>query len=181
MQNQPTTETYQVRKANPSDLKGLIQLRLKLHKNYPDSWLQTYEEVALRPSSYWDSWFSRYMYDPRNILFVAVNPEGLVVGMVAGLRSEFQRARHVATVIGLGVVPEAKGKGVGKELMKRLIEWAQGEPEVCRLDLEVFSDVPAVEFYKKMGFKIEGTREKFAKRSDGRFQAAHDMVLFIKN
>ncbi len=68
---------------------------------------------------------------------------------------EFQRAAAPKEIrwrlLYVGVVPEARGKGIATKLIKQLFERAEGLP----VQLEVEADNPAVRLYKKLGFEVE--------------------------
>ncbi len=51
----------------------------------------------------------------------------------------------------VGVVPEARGRGVATRLIERLFERTEGLP----VQLEVEANNPAVRLYKKLGFEVE--------------------------
>lgn len=69
-------------------------------------------------------------------------------------------------VLGIGILAEHRGKGIGKELLRKSIEKAvAGGLE--KIELEVYaSNVRAVSLYKNFGFKIEGTRKNGKKFQD---------------
>jgi L-phenylalanine/L-methionine N-acetyltransferase len=101
--------------------------------------------------------------------------EGDVVGML-GLHTQLQTPRRAhAASIGMAVRDDWQGKGIGTALMKAALELADQWLNLSRLELNVFTDnEPAVRFYQKFGFEIEGTLRQFAFR-DGRFVDAYTM------
>ena len=77
-------------------------------------------------------------------------------------------ALHVGS-LGMGMVQEWRGKGLGAELLERVIRdaWAHG---FKRLELEVYDDnKPAIHLYKKHGYVLEG-RKKYARYIDEVYQ-----------
>lgn len=75
------------------------------------------------------------------------------------------RRRH-AMSLGMAVVPEAQGRGVGKALMAALIDYADNWGQVLRLELGVYADNErAIGLYKRFGFEIEGRQRAYALRA----------------
>src|SRR5689334_2096053 len=123
-----------------------------------------------------ESWRKR-MADPQDghrVLLACVEDE--VVGVISLLQQPVSsRRRHVAQ-IGMGVHDEWQGKGVGTALLQAAIELADRWLNLTRLELSVFTDnTAAIALYKKFGFKIEGTQERYAFR-DGAFADAYAMA-----
>jgi L-phenylalanine/L-methionine N-acetyltransferase len=74
------------------------------------------------------------------------------------------RRRH-AMVLGISVLPQAQGQGVGSALMQALCDYADGWAHVLRLELTVFADNErAIALYRKFGFEVEGTHRAYALR-----------------
>ncbi|MFU6862637.1 GNAT family N-acetyltransferase [Pseudomonas paraeruginosa] len=69
------------------------------------------------------------------------------------------RQRHVGT-FGLSVATAAQGKGVGRAMLKTLIDYADNWAQLLRLELVVAADnEPAIALYKKHGFVLEGKHQ----------------------
>ena len=80
--------------------------------------------------------------------------------------------RHVAR-LGMGVVAEQRGQGIGNQLLERAMNhaWERG---LKRLELEVFADNEvALNLYRKHGYEVEGVK-RFARCLDGVYQ---DIVI----
>lgn len=168
-----------VRKAKEGDLNQIIDLRLELVKTYSHAYLSTCEELERQTMAEWRAWFSKYLRgDPANFL-VAEN-KGRLVGMVACKGAGWKRAAHVGTVLALGVLPSAAGRGAGQALVKKLVAWARKETDIRRLQLDVYTDnKKAISLYRKLGFKKEGLKRKYAKKKDGTYQDSLTMVFFL--
>jgi RimJ/RimL family protein N-acetyltransferase len=71
-------------------------------------------------------------------------------------------------VLGMGVVPAWRGRGVGSRLIEAALGLAR-ERYFVRIELEVYADnYPAIALYKKFGFVREGARRD-AIAIDGRY------------
>lgn len=85
------------------------------------------------------------------------------------------RRRH-AMMVGISVVHEAKGQGVGTALMQALCDYADRWMGVLRIELTVFADnEAAVALYRKFGFQTEGRHRGYAMR-DGVYADALSMA-----
>ncbi|QDK37621.1 GNAT family N-acetyltransferase [Bdellovibrio sp. NC01] len=115
---------------------------------------------------------------PDGLLLVA-KIDGKIVGMTDFKVGGRRRIAHHG-MLGLSFVPEYTGKGLGRLLMNELISWAQANPRVEALRLEVHSkNTPAVTLYEKLGFKIEGRQIKGIKFDDDSYDDVLTMVLFV--
>jgi ribosomal protein S18 acetylase RimI-like enzyme len=98
--------------------------------------------------------------------------DGLVVGW-CDVTPVFGDARSHVGVVGLGLLPDYRGKGHGHKLMEEAIRraWELG---LTRLELTVRVDnAGAIALYRKLGFLTEGTK-RAAIRIDGTY---HDVLM----
>lgn len=103
----------------------------------------------------------------RDRAFVAEeNGEAAAFGVMMTNRDPYRS--HCAS-IAVMVDADFQERGVGRELMKRIVECADDELGLHRLELLVLTDNErAIRLYKSFGFTIEATR-KNAAVSHGRF------------
>jgi len=90
--------------------------------------------------------------------FVALSSRR-VVGWCDVLPTHGEARAHVGT-LGMGLLREARGFGIGTALMKAAVErsWARG---LSRIELTVRADnLAAKALYEKMGFVVEGTNRR---------------------
>jgi len=76
------------------------------------------------------------------------------VGMLAIQRSSHYQENH-RIHIGISVKKEYRGKGLGKQLLKSAEAWAK-KNFVLSIELEVIATNPAINLYKKLGYKEIG-------------------------
>jgi RimJ/RimL family protein N-acetyltransferase len=82
-----------------------------------------------------------------------------IEGFLSADKGFANRIIHSAYIV-IGVLKGCAGKGIGTELFKELGKWAS-ENNITRLELTVMAhNDKAINLYKKMGFKIEGLKEK---------------------
>jgi putative acetyltransferase len=104
-------------------------------------------------------------WDDEQAVIVAVHGDR-VVGELSISREEHPVTRHVAS-IGMMVVPEWRGRGVGSALMTEAVRWAR-EANVEKLALSVYPDNEAARgLYRKFGFEEEGRLTGHSKKRIG--------------
>jgi ribosomal protein S18 acetylase RimI-like enzyme len=88
-------------------------------------------------------------------------------------------SRHGFGELGMAVMREWRGRGVGSALLAAAIDWAR-ERGLHKLSLSVFPhNTAAVALYRKHGFVEEGRRVKQYRRSSGELWDAVDMGLLL--
>ncbi len=130
-----------------------------------------------------ESWIISFRERPHSILLVAdfgtlgrpqVGGE-LSFGTQARLRT-----RHRGR-LGIGVQPPYRGIGVGEALLLVLLDWAEREPELERVELSTFPhNTRALNLYRKLGFVEEARLERAYKLSDGTYSDDVMMVKWVK-
>jgi len=113
------------------------------------------------------SWLSEY--NPNQHRFVAVTKDkdqnDLVIGIVGLETFSNPRLRHSGS-IGIMVHKDYQNKGVGKELIKQVLDIADNWLLLKRVELTVFIDNErAIHLYESFGFKKEGIRKIAAIRN----------------
>ncbi len=86
-----------------------------------------------------------------------------------------QRQKHVGGM-GICVAASWQRRGIGSELIRRLLDWADNWAGYLRVELQVYTDNAAgIALYRKFGFEHEGTLRANALR-DGRYVDSHLMA-----
>ena len=81
----------------------------------------------------------------------------MLVGFCAGSRSSNHRDKHALYIV-IGIRQAYTGKKLGFALMSAIENWAY-DNSVSRLELSVMVNNPsAIALYKKLGYKVEGTK-----------------------
>jgi RimJ/RimL family protein N-acetyltransferase len=121
----------------------------------PDEFPPTIEEER--------TWIQDHLDHPGKIILLAESG-GMIIGSVTFEAGVFRRISHRGN-LGLAVVEECLGRGVGTALLQVLLEWAASSPVIDKVCLDVFAiNEPAIRLYKKLGFMEEGRRVKDIKR-----------------
>ncbi len=93
-------------------------------------------------------------YDPRKDLFAVAELDGRIVGSIV----IHERGDNTATLRYFLVHPDVRGRGVGRELMKRALAFCR-ERGYRKVDLWTISELKAAaHLYRQFGFVV--TREK---------------------
>ena len=92
-------------------------------------------------------------------LLIARGPDPLGFALVRTVIDE-------AELMLLAVLPEARGKGIGRAILKHSID-AATLAGATNYFLEVRSDNPAVALYQQVGLEQVGTRRDYYRGSDG--------------
>jgi ribosomal protein S18 acetylase RimI-like enzyme len=137
--------SYQIRKIEPDDIESASRMLLEafkwFHKGDEESWLFR----SFQPSSI--SAFSKI----QDIL-VATKEDGQVVGYISSTNSLY----GVAYIPTVAVDPSRQREGLGKKLLECKLDFLK-EQGIRKVWLLVTStNIPAIAFYLKNGFIIEG-------------------------
>lgn len=114
-------------------------------------------------------WFSKQREDKKIRMYEILNDAGEAIG-VCGLtdidlinrRAEFS----------LYLAPDWQGAGYGTRALRTLLSHGFNNLGLNLIWGETFEENPALEIFKKLGMKIDGTRREFYFR-EGRFIDAH--------
>ena len=165
----PENPLIHVRRARPADAAAFVRMM-----GEPG----VYANLMQLPMPSEELWRKRLetMAEPdRPDLQLVAELDGEMVGS-AGLHPAPQlRRRHVA-MLGISVLPEAQGRGVGSALMQALCSYADSWGQLLRIELTVFTDnTRAMALYQRFGFRLEGTHRAYALR-DGVYADVHAMA-----
>jgi RimJ/RimL family protein N-acetyltransferase len=121
--------------------------------------------------------FVRGVLEAGGVSLVAVDDAGQVVGWCDVQRRPLEMFRHVGT-LGIGMLPDVRGQGLGRRLMQAAIEAARGQG-MERIQLGVFaSNTRAIALYESLGFVHEGLKRR-ARKFQGRYDDDVMMALFL--
>lgn len=114
---------------------------------------------------------------PNSVMILAVAGDQIVgIGTISS--GNKIKARHCGE-LGIVVTEKYQGKGIGSELIRRLLEWSRGNGITTKVQLDTRKDNEmAVELYKKFGFEIEGEL-KNTTLIDGQYYHLYVMGLML--
>jgi ribosomal-protein-alanine N-acetyltransferase len=129
------------RDANSFDIPVLVSLDKELFPYSPWSAGQYREEISA----------------PTRLFVVALDDASSVIGY-AGV---FAPGGAEADVLTVGVVPQHRGKGIARELMARITQWAIDQGSIAMM-LEVKTDnVEAISLYESLGYSKLNVRKDY--------------------
>ena len=150
-------ENLTIRRAEPDDYVAVYEMFTSP---------EVYEGTMQLPYPSRELWRKRLAEAPENFMNLVAVVDGRFVGML-GLETfpNRPRRRHVGR-IGISVVGEWQGKGVGTALMAAVVDLADNWLNLTRLELEVYADnAAAIHLYERFGFVYEGTLRQHAFRN----------------
>ncbi len=113
-------------------------------------------------------WRRRLSENTDSVYSLVAIIEGRIIGMADVAPFNRPRRNH-AGAIGISVHANWQGKGVGKELMRAIVNLADNWLNLKRLELEVYADnEAAIRLYERFGFEVEGRLRQHAYR-DGQY------------
>lgn len=148
----PEAGEFSIEQLDAANWTELKTLRTEAVTNSPRAFGQTPEEVRAMNQVDWQHMFDRGKY------FV-IREGGRLVGMICVVRSKEEKQRHVASVYSLYISPEARGKGLGKALIKRALDDLR-DGDVYKVKLAVDSkNTGVMKLYEEIGFVKCGERK----------------------
>jgi putative acetyltransferase len=163
-----------VRRASLADAAGFAQMM-----GHPDVYANLMQ-LPLPSEEMWRARIADMASPTRTDLQLVAERGGCLVGS-AGLHPAQSLRRRHAAMMGISVVAEAQGQGVGRALMQALCDYADGWAQLLRIELTVFTDNRrAVALYERFGFRHEGTHRAYALRH-GVYADVHCMARLHPN
>ncbi|RZB18755.1 GNAT family N-acetyltransferase [Streptomyces sp. F001] len=165
--NISTDERYVVRSIRADEWPAVKELRLRALRDPVAhlAFLETYEEAAARPDSFWQERAARSAEGAVTAQqIVAEGPGGELVGTLTVLVEEpgttdwagFPIERRQGHLVGVYMWPEHRGCGLTELLFDEALEWAWGQG-LERVRLIVHEENGRAQaFYRKVGFEPSG-------------------------
>ncbi len=144
------------------------QFRLEALLNSPESFGSSYEEEINYSDDNWQSHINKSK-------IFAVFFGDLLVGAVGFYSLNTVRTKHRGVLFGMYTRPEYRKQNIANVLLERVITYAESHVRQLHLTC-VASNLEAINFYQKRGFKIYGTEPRALKIADIFFDE-HLMVL----
>ncbi|MGD9657538.1 MAG: GNAT family N-acetyltransferase [Methylocystis sp.] len=99
------------------------------------------------------------------VIGVFSDADSQLIGVGGLAWSDGVKTRHKALLYGMYVKAPHRGSGAADEIMKRLIDEASEKVEIVTLTV-VSSNLRALRFYERWGFRAYGVEERSAKNGD---------------
>lgn len=103
-----------------------------------------------------------------------------MVGAAGFRRDDSIKERHRAWIWTVYVRPGARGQGISKQLMQRIIEEARTMRGLVLLSLQVaVTQTAARSLYVSLGFEVTGRIPRLYRLSDGRYIDQDEMMMLL--
>jgi GNAT superfamily N-acetyltransferase len=154
---------FELRRIHADEWRELRDLRLRALRDAPDAFGSTYEREIEYPDQDWLEWAVDSGEGGSSITVIALD-DGRWIGMAMG--APHRDHPEEAGLFAMWVDPGARGAGVGRALIERVVVWAGSAGfAVLRLRVTVSNDA-AVRMYARMGFSDLGDRLPLRDGSD---------------
>ncbi len=148
----------QVRPLIPADAAAFKALRLRGLLECPSAFASSFEEEE---GDTLHAIAQRLAPQPNRAVFGAFDADQLV-GLLGLARENMRKLAHKGFVWGVYVAPEARGQGVGGELVGRALNYAKLTLDLRQVNLGVnVNNAAAIALYERHGFKAFGTERGF--------------------
>ncbi|MCI0709195.1 MAG: GNAT family N-acetyltransferase [Chloroflexi bacterium] len=167
-----------IRQLQLNELEKYLDLRLRSLQDTPHSFGRSFEDEAQR-STEERILELRSRLGEHNVIFIA-EENGEFFGSTGILRMTGRKIQHSVIIWGVYVVPEARGKHIGRLLMERAVEQARQWEGVTQVKLTVVTtNQAALKLYESLGFQKWGV-EPQALIVDGLPLDEAHFVLFLE-
>ncbi len=153
----------EIRRIRANEWRDLRDLRLRALSDAPDAFGSTYEQEAEQPEQGWLDWATDGAEGGSSFTVLALD-DGRWIAMATGAPHRDHLGE--AGLFGMWVAPDARGAGIGRELVEHVVRWAGSQAfPVLRLQVTQSNDA-AVRLYTRCGFTDTGRRLPLREGSD---------------
>ncbi|MDM5451999.1 GNAT family N-acetyltransferase [Peribacillus simplex] len=164
---------YMIRTGELKDAEAILDVQYSVISE-GEYFIALSDEFNKTPEQQRD-WIRRLLENERETIIVA-EINGEVIGWI-GFQSENRRRMSHKGSFGIMIREKFRGMGIGKKLVKALLEWAEANPFIEKVSLGVFStNHRAISLYKSMGFVEEGRKIKEFKMNESEY--VDDIIMY---
>ncbi|MFX1532908.1 MAG: GNAT family N-acetyltransferase [Promethearchaeota archaeon] len=148
-----TSKIY-IRLAQIEDTEILAELWL-VHRDYHKQWSELYSYIPTAQSS-WVNQLITWFNEKNHCILLAEDEYGNVLGYIHGSYHPWPVSpfEHYGSLNTITVVEEARGRGIGKKLVIRLLSWFK-EHQIQHVSLHVdYHNDIALNLYRSVGFQL---------------------------
>lgn len=129
------------------------QLRLRALREHPEAFGQPYEEAIATPLGEAHATLRQRLSAPGSATLVALDGHETLVGMIGFFREPRPKNAHRGNIVGVYVVPEARGLGISGRLLQAVLDHARSLDGLLQVHLTVVStNAIAARLYERAGF-----------------------------
>ncbi|MEO8385389.1 MAG: GNAT family N-acetyltransferase [Betaproteobacteria bacterium] len=151
-----------IRRLEAADAQSYWHTRNRGLAEFPDAFTSSVEEgIATEPAELAKRFGANGSCD---FVLGAFVDDGPLAGYAGFQRETRQKNRHKGTIVGMYVVPEFRGRGIGQELLRTLVAEVRALEGVEKLNLSVtHSNADARRLYLAAGFVSFGVEQNAIK------------------
>lgn len=147
--------TIVIRPAKEDDAAGYRDLRLEALRNHPEAFSDDYEVNLSRPMTFWTERLRAEKAD-RSVLTCLAFSEQKLIGTGSIVRPSALKTRHSATIVGMYVKPDWRGRHIAERLVEACVDWARTEGSTIVKLAVISTNTPAIRCYARCGFQVYG-------------------------
>jgi L-amino acid N-acyltransferase YncA len=131
-------------------------------KHIYEEGIQTGNATFEKSAPEWNAWNESHLQEMR---IVAIDDEN-ILGWAALSRVSGRCVYAGVAEVSVYVAQHARSKGIGKQLLQRLIEESE-KNNIWTLQAGIFPEnIPSIKIHQDCGFRIVGRRERIGKMND---------------
>jgi RimJ/RimL family protein N-acetyltransferase len=166
----------EIRLLQPEDGEALRALRLRSLRDHPEAFATAFEEEEQRTV---EQFADQVRNGPPNNFTLGAFEGDQLLGIGSLNRFPRLKTRHRAMINGMYVVPEARGKGVGKAILDALIAYARTLDGLADITLAVTAgNTPARALYAHAGFRPFGIEPRYIHIAE-RYYDIEWLILYL--
>lgn len=155
------------------DAEQYKKVRLHGLLNYPTSFSSSYEHE----NNYTVPEIEQKLRPQADKFTLGAFEESQLIGVATFIRETSAKLNHKGRLVGVYVIPEARGRGVARELIEELLRLLRENEGLEQLHLTVEStNDRAIRLYESIGFK-QYAKEQRALKVDGNY---YDELWMVK-
>lgn len=164
--------SFEIVTLTPDQWAAYKDIRMESLMNEPQAFFSTYVESAKKPDSFWQERLAEAQDGNESWLYFAKDGEK-IIGIIGAYVKD---NKEVAEIVSVYVNGDARGQGVSKMLMNKILQVLSEKDSIKTVRLAVNVDqTPALNLYKSYGFQI--TEKKNILMGDGKY---HDEYIMLK-
>ena len=145
-----------VKRASQKDWKKYKEIRLDALQKNPESFGRAHEEEKNRSESEWKD----KLKDKNRVTLLVLDRDN-PIGLLGIIFESSTRVAHITDIISVYLKEEYRGRGISSQLMNEALEIIKARKTARKVKLHVTTNqLPAVNLYKKFGFRIVGELQK---------------------
>ncbi len=150
------------RKLKSNEAQDFRRVRLECLKNFPESFGTLYEDEAGKAKLYFEEKIEQNV--PDIFFFGAFTGDDELIGIAGFLRGDRTKTRHRGEIAAIYVNPDFRGRAIGENLLRALINSVFDSDGIEQVHLTVVADnESAVRLYERIGFETFGVQKNYFK------------------